>query len=258
MTTLCFYISILYSITDLDQVLHSNLTSFPLGAIYYQATRSHGGTAALLVLFLLNTLVNMPACYITSGRMLWTLARDDAVPFSSTIGKVSDRFHNPFAATFCVGLALTGLGCIYIASATAFNAFVGCYTILTTLSYVAAILPHLLARRRFVRPGPFWMPAKYAYPVMFVASAYIIVFDVIYCFPYSLPTSAETMNYSSVMAGGLTLIVGVYYLWKRNHGYRGPHVAMEIEADVVTAVLRPSSSGNEKDIRSTAAEALRT
>jgi len=43
------------------------------------------------------------------------------------------------------------------------------------------------------------MPSPYGPIVLGVASAYIIVFDVIYMFPYSMPFDAETMNYSCVM-----------------------------------------------------------
>ena len=112
-------------------------------------------------------------------------------------------------------------------------AFIGCFTILTTLSYLAAILPHVLSRRQNVKPGPFWMPPIVAYTVHGVACAYIIVFNIIYFFPYSLPVSAANMNYSVLMAGGLTIIMGVYYIWKRTHGYEGPHVHMEIEGEVL-------------------------
>lgn len=167
--------------------------------------------------------------------MLWTMGRDNATPCSHYIGKVNNRFHNPFNAALAVAIFLTCLGGIYIGSTTAFNAFVSSFVILTTMSYLVAFGPHVLARRRFVKPGPFWMPARWAYPVMISASLYIIVFNVIYCFPYILPVTPEGMNYSVVMSGGLTILVGLLYLWKRNHGYEGPHVAMEIDGDVTRA-----------------------
>lgn len=164
--------------------------------------------------------------------MLWTMGRDKATPFSRQVGKIHPRFHNPFNAALVVTVFLTLLGCIYIGSTTAFNAFVSSFVILTTMSYLAAFGPHLLSRRRFVRPGPFWMPVRWAYPVLIIACTYIVSFNVIYCFPYVLPVTPENMNYSVVMSGGLTILVGLFYLWKRNHGYEGPHVAMDIEGDV--------------------------
>lgn len=232
-TTWAFYIAVLYAITDIDAVFDSPIVAFPLAAMYQQATRSNAGTAALLILFIINQIATIPGAYITAGRMLWTVARDEGTPFSNWVGHVDRKFRNPLNATLCVGIMCTILGCIYIGNETAFNAFVGVFTILTTMSYLAAILPHILTRRQYVKPGPFWMPGVWGYLVHGIASAYIIVYNIIYFFPYALPVSAANMNYSVLMSGGLTIIVGIYYLWKRNHGYEGPHVHMEIEGEVM-------------------------
>jgi amino acid transporter len=122
--------------------------------MYQQATRSDAATMGLLFIFLLDFLVAIPGAYVVCGRMLWTLARDDATPASGWLRHVSARWRNPLQAQFVCGCCVTVLGCIYIASDRAFNAFVGTFAILTTLSYLTAILPNLLTGRRNVRPGP--------------------------------------------------------------------------------------------------------
>jgi choline transport protein len=86
--------------------------------------------------------------------MLWTLARDDATPASGWLRHVSDQWRNPLNAQLVSGCCVTLLGCVYIASDRAFNAFVGTFAILTTLSYLTAILPNLLTGRKYIRPGP--------------------------------------------------------------------------------------------------------
>jgi choline transport protein len=243
-TTFVFYIAILYAITSLDSVISSPITELPLAAVYLQATGSKAGTTGLLVIFLVDLIITIPGAYITCGRMLWTLARDDATPFSKTVSRVSPTFRNPFNATLICGGCCTILGCVFIGSATAFNAFVGVFTILTTMSYLAAILPHIISRRAFVIPGPFWMPAPIAYTVMGTACAYIIVFNVIYCFPYALPVNAQTMNYSCLMSGGMTIFVSVWYLWKRTHGYVGPRVVLEANDDIrMESLVSASAAG---------------
>ncbi|KAG0646544.1 Choline transport [Hyphodiscus hymeniophilus] len=237
-TTWTFYIALCYAISNIDDIFSSPINELPLAAIYYQATgNSTPATTALLIIFLINNIVTIPGAYITAGRMLWTMARDDAVPFSPFIAKVSPRFRNPFNATLIVGFTCTILGVIYIGSAVAFNAFIGVFVILTTMSYLAAILPHLLSGRRFVKPGPFWMPGLLGYIVSGVACAYIIVFNILYMFPYSMPVSAETMNYSCVMAGGTTILASAWYLWKRNHGYIGPRVLLEASNEVLKGIV---------------------
>jgi choline transport protein len=236
-TTFVFYLAVLYAITNFDDVLNSPIISLPLATAYLQGTDSTSGATGLLVIFFLDFLFTVPGGYITCGRMLWTLARDDATPFPNSLGKISKKFRNPFNATLACGIFTTILGCIFLGSQAAFNAFVGVFTILTTMSYLAAILPHILMGRQYVRPGPFWMPGITGYLVIGTACAYIIVFNVIYMFPYALPVDAAHMNYSCLMAGGLTIFIALWYFWKRNRGYVGPHVLLEANNDVIKGVL---------------------
>lgn len=183
-TGLIYLISLFYSVNDINAVLSTTFTN-PLAEVYLQATGSNGGSLGLLVVIFLPTLITCIGTYITSGRMLWALARDRATPFSDTLGKISPRFGNPFVATVVCGCICTIMGLIYLGSSVAFNAFVGSFVVLSTASYLAAILPHLLGRRRNVVPGPFWMPDVVSYLITALACAYMLTFIVIFCFPYS-------------------------------------------------------------------------
>ena len=81
------------------------------------------------------------------------------------------------------------------------------------------------------------MPAWLAYPVMAIACAYVLVFNIIYMFPYTYPVTLETMNYVCVMTGGITVLLTAWYLWKRTHGYTGPRVALEANDDILEGVV---------------------
>ena len=90
------------------------------------------------------------------------------------------------------------------------------------------------------------MPKHVAYSVMAIACTYMVVFDVIFMFPFSLPVSASTMNYSRVMTGGITIFLGRCYLWKRSHGYEGPRVVLEARNDLLRRLVEDSNgSGKE-------------
>lgn len=236
-TTFCYYVAILYCVTDLTAVFNTTITALPLAAMYQQGTRSNGGTFGLLFIFLLDQILNIPGGYVTCGRMLWTLARDDATPFSSWVRHVSPRWRNPFNAQLVCGCCVTILGAIYVGNATAFTAIIGSFTILTTWSYCAAILPHLLTRRKYVKPGPFWMPSWVAYPISGIACAYILIFNVIFMFPYVYPVSIPSMNYACVMTGGVTILLTAWYLWKRRRGYEGPRLALDAHDDIIKGVV---------------------
>lgn len=230
-----YLIAILYSISDLPSILDSPYL-FPLASIYQQATGSAAGTVGLLLCAFLPFLLGTVGVLLTVSRIFWTLARDNATPFAGFFSRIHPKHKNPFNAIILCAVINTLLGCIYIGSAAAFNAFIGSFVILTCLSYLAAILPHLLNARSTVAPGWFWMKGAIGFFVNGVASIYIICFTVIFCFPISLPVSAATMNYSSLMSGGLSLFVAVFWFW-RQQDYEGPkYVPPTAEEMAVDAV----------------------
>lgn len=233
LTSLSYLIAMVYSISDLS-ALSSGSANFPLAVIYHQATGSAAGTVGLLVVILLPLICCVIGTYITAGRMLWGLARDGATPFSKTVSRVSTTWRNPFNATLVCGFISTLLGCLYVGSSTAFNAFVGSFVILSTCSYLAAILPHILSRRANVTPGPFWMRGLLGYIVHGIACSYMMAFIVIYSFPSSLPVSALSMNYTCLITGGLTIFVAAWWFWVRKRGYKGPPLLeiVGVEIDV--------------------------
>ncbi|KAM3072348.1 hypothetical protein ACMFMG_009157 [Clarireedia jacksonii] len=243
-TAFCYTVAIFYATTDLDAVL--NAPYFPLAEIYAQATGSRAGTAGLLFAIFFPTFCTLIGTYITAGRCLWTLARDDAVPFSHWLHAIHPRHKNPFNATIACAVWSTILGAIYVASSAAFNAFVGSFAVLITLSYLAAILPFIFTHRfsrstheqgpytNSMTPGPYQMNNVVGYTINIVSCLYIIVFVVIYCFPYTMPFDAVSMNYSSLITGALTIFAGVWW-FIQGKKYVGPTIglqAVELDRDM--------------------------
>ncbi|RMY19953.1 hypothetical protein D0867_04351 [Hortaea werneckii] len=229
-TALCYSIAILYAITDLDAVLNQPYF-FTLTAIYEQATGSSSGTVGLLVVMFLPLFVGILGVHLTASRMFWTLARDRATPFSTFFGKVNPHLKNPAnSIVFCAVLS-TILGCIYLGSTTAFMAFVGSFAVLGFLSYISAILPHLLSRRQSVRPGRFSMGSA-GFVVNTVAVLFIMTFTVIFCFPFALPVDAASMNYTCLIVGGLTIFIAAHWAFIRK-SYVGPQY-VPLEAEMMT------------------------
>ncbi|KAF7869911.1 hypothetical protein EAF04_004695 [Stromatinia cepivora] len=238
-TAFIYTIAIFYATTNLDAVLAAPF--FPLTQIYLQATGTTAGTTGLLFVIFFPIFCTLIGTYITAGRCLWTLARDGAVPYSSWLHVIDShedpRDKNPFNATIACGIWSTILGAIYVGSSTAFNAFVGSFVVLLTLSYLAAILPFIFTGRftqstqtsslynnRMV-PGWFEMNNLVGYIVNIISCLYIIVFVVIYCFPYAVPFNPASMNYSCLIAGALSVAAGVWWLVKGG-SYKGPQAGV--------------------------------
>jgi choline transport protein len=170
----------------------------------------------LLIVICLPTFFTCIGCYTTASRILWTLARGGATPFSGQIRQLSPSYGNPANATIICGALCTVIGVLLLGSTTAFNALVGSFVSLGSLSYLGAILPHLLLRRREAfPPGPFSMSKRVGTLVNAVSRGFMVLTIVIFCFPYATPVDTHSMNYTSAILGGLTVIIAVLFMWKR-------------------------------------------
>jgi len=127
----------------------------------------------------------------------------------------------PLNATLSCCALVTILGSIYLGSVTAFNAFVGCYVLMSMSSYIAALLPYLLRGRRGVKHGYYRLPHVLGLVLNTLACVFMLVCFVIFCFPYALPTDAQTMNYTSLIWGGLTSLVWLWWIFHARHRYLG-------------------------------------
>ncbi|KAF2094154.1 choline transport protein [Rhizodiscina lignyota] len=223
-------ITISYAISDLDAVL-SWPGSFPLAAIYNQATGDKGGTFGLLFIVFLSLLVCTISTLLMVSRIWWALARDNATPFPHIFSYVHETLSCPISATLLCGtmswlfsVLCTGLGAIALGSKTAFQDLAGSFIILSTTSYALAIAPHLLSGRKNIPPGPFWM-GKAGFLVNGLTVLFIVFFNIFFCFPYVLPVTVQAMNYNSVILVGVITLTGIWWLAWGLKMYPGPKIA---------------------------------
>jgi amino acid transporter len=183
-----FGIAIFYSITDLDAVLGSN-GSFPLAAIYAQATSNKAGTFGLLFIVMLSLLICLVGTVLTCSRIWWSLARDRATPFPKIFSKCNERLSCPVEATLLCAIISTGLGAIPLGSRTAFTDLAGSFIILTSASYAMCIAPSLFTGRKYVPKEGYFRLGSAGYALNAAAVTLIIFFDTIFCFRKSKPAT---------------------------------------------------------------------
>jgi choline transport protein len=191
-TAFVYLIALFYAINDIDAVLDSSL-NFTTAEIYLQATGSTKGAIGLTFVLFVSTFPTLIGTLTTGGRTFWALSRDDAAPFSSFFGEISPTFGSPLRATIAVSAVTTCMGILYVGSTTAFSALITSYIVLSTLSYAAAILPHLLTKRQTIVPGPFYL-GKWGWPINIASLVYIFVTVVLFCFPFVMPMDYTNMN----------------------------------------------------------------
>lgn len=218
-TGFCYLVAVMYAINDYGALFES---PYPIAEIYRQATGSAAGATGLLALVMICIALTVVGLCITCGRTLWALARDKATPWPAVFGRVHPSLGVPLWSTIATAVLVTVLGCIYVGSTTAFNAFVGSFILMSSSSFLATILPNLLTGRKNIIYGPFHLRGWIGYTINGIACAYMMVWFVIYCFPYYLPTDAASMNYASLIWGGFTIIVALWWFLGARHGYEGP------------------------------------
>lgn len=102
--TLSFCISAM----DFDQVL-SSPTGYPFMQVFYNATGTTGGATALTIFPIIFGFAGILTLMATSSRQLFAFARDNALPFSPWLAKVSsnDIPLNAILVTFTITCLLS-------------------------------------------------------------------------------------------------------------------------------------------------------
>ena len=242
-TSFIYLIALFYSIQDIDAIFNTNVGYFPTAEIYRQATGSTTGAIGLIAVLFLATFPTLIGTFVTGGRMWWSLARDNATPFSNYFAQVHPTLNCPVRATVAMSAMVTCLGCIYVGSTTAFQALISSFIVLSTLSYFGAILPNVLTGRRNIVPGPFYMGKNLGMVVNVVSLVYITVTVVFFCFPLVMPASVQNMNYTSVITVGLMTLTAGWWFVRGRTEYRGPQFSFEA-AKQLTSVQAGKESGS--------------
>ncbi|KAK1756674.1 amino-acid permease BAT1 [Echria macrotheca] len=222
----------LFSIQDFEATLASSY-----GQPVLQILVDVAGEDGALVLFTL-IMICVWHCGLFSmtsnSRMMFAFARDGGIhPF---FHKVDARFRSPIravwlAATLSFILALPSLG-----SSVAFAAATSIATIGLYISYGLPILIGVFYHDSFnAMKGPFNL-GVFSRPVALAACTWIGFITVVFCLPTANPVTRETLNYTVVAVGILSIgAIGSWLLWARRW-FTGPAAevaeAMRLGVDV--------------------------
>jgi choline transport protein len=210
-TALPIGIATFFSVQSLDDAV-STPTGLPSLEIFYQCLGSIKGAVALEAFMTINYICAGVSIQTWQSRLAWALACDQGWPFSKSLSHIARQpFNVPIWANLwsCIWVAL--LGCLYLGSAEAFNAFIGGGILLQYISYSACVIMLLYHGRNNITPGPFWWP-KFGPIANVVTIAWTVLTLVFYSFPASYPPTAGTMNYVSVVIVFMFVYSGAFWL----------------------------------------------
>ncbi|KAF2168075.1 hypothetical protein M409DRAFT_65612 [Zasmidium cellare ATCC 36951] len=221
-TGVIYLIPVLFAMPDIQTLLQV-ASGQPIGEIFKQATGSAGGGFGLLFLLLGILFFAGTGALTASSRCTYAFARDGAIPGSRWLGTTNKKLDIPLWGLVLSTVVDCLLGLIYFGSTAAFNSFTGVATICLSTGYGLPILVSLLRGRKLVKHSTFSL-GKFGFAINIICICWICLAIVLFCMPVSLPVSASSMNYASVVWMGFAAISLLWYLIRGRHHFTGPPV----------------------------------
>lgn len=234
LTALPYSIAMFFSITNLDGILKST-TGVPIMDIFNQALGNRAGAICLEVLVTLTAIGCNIASHTWQLRLCWSFARDQGFPGLRYWSKVNERTGQPVNAHLMSCFWCAIIGCIYMASTTAYNAMVTGCIIFLLLSYLVPVAFLLIKGRDNIPHGPFWL-GKYGLFCNWVVLLWTLFALVFYSFPPVLPATAGNMNYVCVVIAVFSAYCFIYWFARGKLRFRTLQDREE-EAEVLSQVL---------------------
>lgn len=149
------------------------------------------------MLLLLAVVFALNATHQTASRLTWSFARDNALFGSRWLGKMDDKQQVPIAALVFNFAIMFIIGCIYLGSTSAFNAFIGTGLILQHVTYAfPAVL--LMMRKRSAKWLPssrsFKLPSVVGWAANLTTVGFAILVFIFYDFPTVIPVTGTSMS----------------------------------------------------------------
>ncbi|GAQ10717.1 amino-acid permease BAT1 [Aspergillus lentulus] len=227
-TGLIYLIPILFVLPTVKDLL-SVASGQPIGLIFKTATGSAGGGFGLLFLILGIAMFAGIGSLTAASRCTYAFARDGAIPGFRIWRKVNKRLDVPVYAILLSAAVDCLLGLIYFGSTAAFNSFTGVATICLSTSYGLPIFISMIRGRRDLKDSTFSLGA-FGYAINAITVCWIVLAVVLFCMPVSLPVTASSMNYASVVFAGFAAISIIWYIvYARKHFTGPPASAEELE-----------------------------
>jgi amino acid transporter len=213
-------------------------------AVFLSAV-SVGWAKAILIIAVIGQLFCGMSCMTSSSRMMYAFSRDGAVPGWRLWSKVNDK-RIPFnaviaVAVFALILTLPALKGNKDGITVAFTAVVSIGVIGLYLAYTIPIWLRWRMHDRF-EPGPWTLGKHYKWMCLVSVIEVLVVVVIGFDMPFSsagVPWESDfewsLFNYTPVVTFGLFAIVGIWWLVRARHTFKGPRTTVE-ELDREVAV----------------------
>ena len=197
----------LFCLPDLD-VLYKLDAPQPFVSIYAM-TMGQRGHVFMNVVCIIGLIFNTTIAGVASSRLIWAVARDGVLPFSSWISKVSGK-KEPKNAIIVMHAVAAALLCTILASPVAFTSLVSAAGVPTITAYALIafgrcfITPHQFKHARFSL-------GRWSRPMTFIALIWNLYLAAVLFSPLYFPVTVESFNFSPVIFAAITILGIVTY-----------------------------------------------
>ncbi|CEL10752.1 Putative GABA permease [Aspergillus calidoustus] len=224
-TGFVFLLTLCFCIGDIDNTAASS-TGVPVIQIFYDSTNSKVGACFMASMITVINLVCAVSLLAEGSRSLFAFARDNGLPFSKVLSKVTSKSHIPLNAIFATVLVQMAFNSIYFGTITGFNTILSIATTGFYISYAFPLLSRLLGYITNHRTTAFTGSFALALPLSLALNALGLLFllfaFVTFNFPSLAPVDDENMNYTSAAIGVIALVgIGTWVVSARKR-FTGP------------------------------------
>jgi len=203
-TTILF----LFCTPDIKTLLSLNAPQ-PFVLIWSKAL-GRGGSVFMTLLVVLEGILSIAIIVLAASRLIFAIARDGALPFSSWVGKVTPQGRPKNAVTFVFGFCALLL-CTGLPSTSAFTSLISAGDAPVIASYGLIAFLRLTVTPNGFRSTKFSLGRfrKVFYALSFVYNGFLFA---VFVSPFTFPVSVRSMNFASIVFCGIT-IFGVLSFW---------------------------------------------
>ncbi|KAF7344056.1 putative amino-acid permease C11D3.08c [Mycena venus] len=213
--------------TDTIDILSSPVQQ-PLSTILLNSLGKKGFLAVWTFIFIALYLGSVELMVATS-RQIFAFSRDGALIFSPFLYNINPTTGTPVRGVLFTAICVALLGLVTFAGPAATGAIFSLGVVGQYTANSVPIAARVFGGQPFV-PGPFSLGA-FSIPIALTAVVWMLFMTVVLMFPSAPDPTAMTMNYTSVVFGGVLLLsVGYYYLpmYGGVHWFRGPIANVEL------------------------------
>ncbi|CZR67909.1 related to choline permease [Phialocephala subalpina] len=181
-----------------------------------------GGIFCAVIMMGLNYLiiVNMNTA---GSRLVWSMARDRAFPFSSYLSQISTRFQMPLNAMNAIIVVNLIVGLLVLGSKLAFFAIISGGGVTFQVSFCIPILCVVCRGRSILPPRPNFDLGKWGYPINIASLLWSVIVVLFFVFPQFVPVvgtgNIQNMNWAIAILAGVVVFGGLYWVLKGRKEY---------------------------------------